>query len=109
MRPSHYLSRRLHAQPNLLVVAATYFFTGLETSIINVVWQPFVLSLGASMSMLGLLSSLGGYNGIMPTLVSPLGGWFADRRGRKLILLAASACTLSAFALYTGAGLTRTG
>ncbi len=100
---------RLRAQRNLFVISGTYFFTGLETSIINVIWQPFVLSLGASMSMLGLLSSIGGYSGIVPTLLSPLGGWFADRRGRKLILLAASACSLSAFALYTCAGLWRIG
>ena len=72
---------------------------------IGVVWQPFVLSLGASMSVLGLLTSLGGLSGIIPTLVSPIGGWFADRRGRKHLMLVASLASMAAYALYTIAGL----
>jgi MFS transporter, DHA1 family, multidrug resistance protein len=97
---------RLRSQRNLIVVVGAFFFAGFETSIINVVWQPFVLSLGTSMSVLGLLTSLGGFNGIIPTLVSPVGGWFADRRGRKLLLLGASLSCILGYVLYTTAGLT---
>jgi DHA1 family multidrug resistance protein-like MFS transporter len=96
---------RLRAHGNLLVVIATSFVGGLQTSMIGVVWQPFVLSLGASMSILGLLTSLGGISGIIPTLVSPIGGWFADRRGRKYLMLGASAASMLAYGLYTFAGL----
>jgi MFS family permease len=101
---------RLGARTNLLVVIATSFIAGLQMSMVGVVWQPFVLSLGASMSALGLLTSLGGLgglSGIIPTLVSPFGGWFADRRGRKLLMLAASAASMLAYGLYTFAGLGR--
>lgn len=96
---------RLRSHNNLLVVIATSFVAGLQTSMIGVIWQPFVLSLGASMSTLGLLTSLGGVSGIIPTLVSPLGGWLADRRGRKNLLLFASLASLAAYGLYAIAGL----
>ena len=90
---------------NLSVLGATAFLRGAHTSAYNVIWQPFVLSLGASMPTLGLLNSLGGLNGIVTTLVQPLGGWLADRRGRKPLIIAASVTTISAYALFwlTGA------
>ncbi len=89
---------------NLSVLGATAFLRGADTSAYNVVWQPFVLSLGASMPTLGLLNSLGGLNGIVTTLVQPLGGWLADRRGRKPLIIAASVTTISAYALFWLAG-----
>lgn len=96
---------RLRSYTNLLVVIATSFVGGFQTSMIGVVWQPFVLSLGASMSELGFLTSLGGLTGMVPTLISPIGGWFADRRGRKTLMLAASLASMAAYALFTIAGL----
>jgi hypothetical protein len=45
---------------NLRVIAVTSFLTGLFSSMTQAVWQPFVLSLGAPMSTLGSLESLGG-------------------------------------------------
>lgn len=97
---------RVREYRNLLVVVTTYFLTGLETSIVNVIWQPFVLSFGLPVSTLGLLTSIGGWNGIVPALVSPMGGWFADRRGRKWLLLGGSATLMSSYALYALAGWT---
>jgi len=99
----------MSAHNNLLVVVSQAFFGGLEKSMIGVVWQPFVLSLGLSMSALGLLASLGGFGGIIPTIVSPIGGWLADRRGRKLLLLSASLTAIAAYALYTLAGFVQIG
>ncbi|MBI4787502.1 MAG: MFS transporter [Chloroflexi bacterium] len=89
---------------NLGVLAGSSFLRGAHTSIYNVIWQPFVLSLGASMPTLGLLNSLGGMNGIITTLVQPLGGWFADRLGRRPFMLAASAATIIGYALFAIAG-----
>ncbi len=105
MKPLDQVQTRLRAHNNLLVVVVTSAIGGLELSMIGVVWQPFVLSLGASMSFLGLLTSLGGVSGIIPTLVSPVGGWLADRRGRRHLLLAASLSSIAAYGLYTLAGL----
>jgi MFS family permease len=85
---------------NLSVLGATAFLRGAHTSAYNVVWQPFVLSLGASMPTLGLLSSLGGMNGIVTTLVQPLGGWLADRLGRKPFLILAGFAYIAGYALF---------
>ena len=94
---------------NLLVVVGQSFLGGLERSMIGVVWQPFVLSLGLSMSALGFLVSLGGFAGLIPTLVSPVGGWLADRRGRKLLLLIGSVAAIAAYSLYSLAGFAQIG
>ena len=89
---------------NLAVLAAAAFLRGARSSMYGVIWQPFVLSLGASMPTLGLLNSIGGMGGIIPTLVQPLGGWFADRLGRKPFLIAASLATIGAYTLWVIAG-----
>lgn len=78
---------------------------GVHSSVYNVIWQPFVLSLGASMPMLGLLNSLGGASGIVPTMAQSLGGWLADRVGRKPFLIMASLATIAAYALFALAGI----
>ena len=44
---------RLSLDNTLIAVVARSFISGVEQSTISVVFQPFVLSLGASMSLLG--------------------------------------------------------
>jgi MFS family permease len=88
----------------LIAVIARSFISGIEQSMVGVIFQPFVLSLGASMSQLGLLNSLGGWGGLIPTLAYPWGGWIGDQRGRKVVLLGASCAAMGAFLLYTVAG-----
>jgi MFS family permease len=90
---------------NLLILAATSFLRGAHNSAYGVIWQPFVLSLGASMPTLGLLNSLGGMSGIVTTLVQPLGGWFADRLGRKPFIVASSLAIIAAYGLFAMAGV----
>jgi len=89
---------------NLLVLTASSFLRGGHNSIYNVIWQPFALSLGASMPTIGLLSSIGGMNGIFTTLAQSFGGWLADRIGRKPFILAASVFVIVAYALFALAG-----
>lgn len=95
---------RLSKNPTLVAVISRSFISGIEQSMVGVVFQPFVLSLGASMSQLGLLNSLGGFGGLIPTLAYPWGGWIADQRGRKVVLLGASCAAMGAFAMYSVAG-----
>lgn len=92
---------------NLSILSATAFLSGIHTNMVNVVWQPFALSLGASIPMLGLLTSLGGFGGLVTSLVQPIGGWLADRAGRKPFIAWASVVLIAAYVLYTLAGLTR--
>lgn len=100
------LRSRLSLNNTLIAVIVRTFVSGLEQSMIGVVFQPFILSLGASMQQLGFLTSLGGWGGLIPTLAYPWGGWIADQRGRKLVLLGASCSAMAAFAMYTVAGWT---
>jgi len=90
---------------NLAILSATGFLSGIHTNMVSVVWQPFALSLGASIPMLGLLTSLGGMGGIVTSLVQPVGGWLADRVGRKPFIVWASVVLIAGYALYMLAGL----
>ena len=85
---------------NLRVIVVTSFLTGLCSSMTQAVWQPFVLSLGAPMSTLGLLESLGGRRGLATTLIQPIGGWFSDRLGRKPLLALGSFLGLLVMVFY---------
>jgi MFS family permease len=71
---------------NLRVLATRNFLSGLRTNMVRAIWQPFVLHLGASMPLLGLLESIGGFGGIVSTAMLPLGGWLSDRRGRRWLV-----------------------
>lgn len=85
---------------NLRVIAITSFLTGLFSTMTQAVWQPFVLSLGAPMSTLGLLESLGGRRGLATALIQPIGGWLSDRLGRKPFLALGSFLGLLVMVFY---------
>jgi MFS family permease len=89
---------------NLRVLALNAFLRGAHNSIYGVIFQPFALSLGASMTTVGLLNSIGGMNGIFTTLAQSVGGWLADRIGRKPFVVAASALGVLAYILLALAG-----
>ncbi len=89
---------------NLFVLAGVNFLRGAHSSIYNVIWQPFALSLGASMPTLGLLNSIGGMNGIVTTVVQSLGGWLADRVGRKPLIIASALALIACYVLFALAG-----
>lgn len=100
------MMERAGGPANLRVIAATSFLRGLSTSMLRAVWQPFVLSLGAPMSTLGLLESLGGRKGVVTALIQHVGGWFSDRMGRKPLMALGSLTGLIAVSLYVLASIT---
>lgn len=71
------------------------------------VWQPFVLSLGAPMSVLGMLESIGGAQGLVTAIIQPIGGWLSDRRGRKPLIVLGGLAGFLAIGFYVVAALTR--
>jgi MFS family permease len=91
---------------NLRVAALNAALTGLCFRLVNAVWQPFVLSLGAPMTTLGFLESVGGFRGILTALIQYASGWLSDRRGRKLFIALGGLSGLSAAVLFITAGLT---
>lgn len=101
------LRARVNLNKNLIPVMTRSFISGIEQNMVGVVFQPFALALGASMAQLGLLNSLGGWSGLIPTLMYPWGGWTADVRGRKVVLLGASLAAMGAFSLFGAAGMSQ--
>ncbi|MFQ5814503.1 MAG: MFS transporter [Anaerolineae bacterium] len=91
---------------NLRVIAITSFLTGLFSSMTRAVWQPFVLSLGAPMSTLGFLESVGGRRGLVTALIQPIGGWASDRLGRKPFVALGSLLGLLVMVFYLLADIT---
>jgi MFS family permease len=91
---------------NIRVLATRTFLQGMRDNVVRVVWQPFVLSLGASMPLLGFLESLGGIRGIVPTLVQPLSGRLSDYFGRKVFILSSNVFAIVALSIYVLARFT---
>lgn len=100
------MMEKVETSRNLRVIASTSFLAGLSYSMMQAVWQPFVLSLGAPMSTLGLLESLGGIRGLVTALIQPIGGWLSDRLGRKPLMALGSLTSLLAFSFYVLAAIT---
>jgi MFS family permease len=100
------LSPSLESQraQNLRTLIWRNFLVGWRQYLVRAAWQPFVLSLGASMSLVGLLESIGGWSGVVSTAMLPLGGLLADRHGRRRFVILSSVLTACALLLYALAG-----
>ncbi|MCS7387005.1 MAG: MFS transporter [archaeon GB-1867-005] len=85
---------------NLSVLLAVSLIAGIYWSLINPIYQPFALSLGVSMTLLGLLEAVRGRLGLITTLTQLFGGLLADKYGRKIMMLASSMLTMLCLALH---------
>ncbi len=94
-----------NASGNLRIASSNAVLTGLSSNMMRAVWQPFVLSLGAPMSTLGFLESLGGYRGLFTGPLQYAGGWLSDRLGRKPLMALGNLAGLLAASLYITAAL----
>ena len=79
---------------NVRIIVILSFLSSIGWKMQEVIWDPFVLSLGASMPTLGALKST---RSIIASLVQPISGRAADRRGRKPFIIMASLLTLAGF------------
>lgn len=77
----------------------------MASSMMRAVMQPFVLSLGAPMSMLGLLESLGGMHGLLTALLQYYSGWLSDRLGRRPFMILGNASGVLGISLFIVAAL----
>jgi MFS family permease len=75
-------------------------------SMMRAVMQPFVLSLGAPMSTLGLLESLGGLRGVLTAPLQYYSGWLSDRLGRKPMMILGNMSGVLGISLFIVAALT---
>jgi len=81
------LGRALALKGNIRVLTVEATVTAMFYGMLFVIWQPYVLSLGASMTVLGGLSAV---LGLLGSLSSPIWGRLSDRVGRKPLLILAS-------------------
>ena len=81
---------------NIRILALESFLSQISAKMLGVVWQPFVLSLGASMAVLGGLESI---RSLTSALIQPILGWAADKVGRKPFIVLGSFLTVIAFSL----------
>lgn len=87
--------------PNIWVQIGVSALGGFYRNGLVAVWQPFVLYLGGSVTLLGLLESLGGWGGLVSSGMQLLGGWLADRLGRRPVIILSSVLTALAMLHYT--------
>ena len=91
---------------NIWVLSITSAIGGAYWGMIQVIWQPFTLSLGVSMVLLGFLEGLGGRDGLIAGFIQLFSGRLSDRIGRKLFIVLGRILTLTTLAFYALAGYT---
>lgn len=88
------LGQALALKGNIRVLTVEAIVTAMFYGMLFVIWQPFVLGLGASMAVLGGLSAA---LGLLGSFSSPIWGRLSDRVGRKPLLILSNvlkACAL---------------
>ena len=91
---------------NLHTITTKTFLCGMASSMMRAVMQPFVLSLGAPMSTLGFLESLGGMRGVLTAPLQYYSGWLSDRLGRKPVMILGNVSGVLGISLFVAAALT---
>jgi len=78
------LGQALALRGNIRVLTVNAMITAMFYGMLFVIWQPFVLGLGASITVLGGLSAA---LGLLGAFSSPIWGRLSDRVGRKPLLI----------------------
>jgi len=83
------LTQFLALEGNIRVLAAQTFLSQIGLGMFFVIWQPYILSTGASLSQLGLVQTI-------INVTTGLGlffwGYISDRYGRKPVIIATILC-----------------
>ncbi|MHB8568034.1 MAG: MFS transporter [Nitrososphaerales archaeon] len=95
------LSSLFPNQPNVRVLIVYNALQGLYLGYIQVFWQPFLVSLGISIALIGILESSAGSLGILSSMVQSFGGTLSDRIGRRKVIICGSALLVSCWSVAT--------
>lgn len=96
------LRKLLVLKGNIPALALSDFISSNGWSIFDVIWQPFVLSLGATVSILGGLSSI---NTVVGSGLQVMTGRFSDSIGRKSMQIASFVFSIAAVTICLTAGV----
>lgn len=102
MKLKERLREFLTLKGNIPALVTSQFISSNGWSIFNVIWQPYVLSLGATMSVLGGLRSLGS---IFESSTQTLTGRMSDLLGRKRMQAASYMLSIMAIGICILAGV----
>ncbi len=100
-------NKNQNLKSNINVLSSYHFLGGIYSNMLLAIRQPFFLSLNPSMTFVGLLEGIGGFNGIMNPISQLTGGWLSDRKGRKRFVVIASLFVISAMIFFLIAGYTK--
>ncbi|MGB3346280.1 MAG: MFS transporter [Candidatus Humimicrobiia bacterium] len=100
-------NKNQNLKSNINVLSSYHFLGGIYFNMLLAIRQPFFLSLNPSMTFVGLLEGIGGFNGIMNPISQLTGGWLSDRKGRKRFVVIASLFVISAMIFFLIAGYTK--
>ncbi len=101
------MSRGLLQNGNIRVLASTSMVTGIYVSMLNTIFQPFVLGLGFSITVLSLLIAVGARPfGLASSISQPFAGRLSDIIGRKPMIVAGSAVGILSMVSLLEAALT---
>ena len=66
---------------------------------VQIFWQPWLISLGLSVAVIGILESSAGRMGILSGLMQTIGGKYSDRVGRRKLILLGSLFLISCWSV----------
>jgi DHA1 family multidrug resistance protein-like MFS transporter len=102
------ISKELLLDRNVRVIAVTGIISGIYIGMLNAILQQFTVGAGISLVGLGILSALGGrFSGLLPSVVQPFSGHYADVFGRKKVIVAGSLITIVSMLLFFMSALSK--
>jgi MFS family permease len=72
---------------------------GAYLGYIQIFWQPWLISLGLSVAVIGVLEGLAGRSGILSGFMQTIGGKYSDRVGRRKLVLIGSLFLISCWSV----------
>lgn len=94
-------SKLLPPLPNISTILVYFILQGFYLGYINQFWQHWLVLLGFSVAIIGLLEAGAGAGGVLPGFLLTIGGKISDRIGRRKLILLGSAFFIACWSVST--------